>query len=99
MYIVIRCFINILIVVIAMVSSFNSGAQIAWYALAGFAVLYNYCLDFLHDWDLSDTCCEMKRSSAIVHKKAFIPFCFGYFILRSGWIFHICPSILFNIST
>lgn len=61
MYIVVRCCLNIIIVVVAMISSYNSGAQMAWYFLAGFVVIYNYCLDFLHDWDLSDSCCQMKR--------------------------------------
>lgn len=82
-----------------MLSSFLDGAQIVWYCLAPFGIFYNYWLDFIHDWDISDSFSEMKRESVIIHKKGFMIFRIGYLFLRIGWLLNISPNITYYIST
>ena len=99
MYVAIRCCFNIIIVTLSIISSSSGQAMIVWYCFSPVALIYNYWLDFVHDWDISISCCEMKRDSLLISKKSFLPFRIGYFFLRAGWVLHISPNIIFQITS
>lgn len=93
----VRCVVNIVIVIVSICTSMSEETIYLWWVLAPIVVVYNYIMDFVHDWDLSSLCGGRKRDT-LIHPIIYNIGLFVYFLLRCAWVLAICPNVLFMFS-
>ncbi len=52
MYLVIRCLINIVFLMISLFDTKSNHLEIGWYAIISFVMVFNYYVDLKYDWGL-----------------------------------------------